>query len=263
MKSGYRQGLVCSNMEIATNIYEMKVRLPYHWKRDSMNLGKQVDFPIGIPGQFYMLKSWNIDPFLPRPLSIANIEEDKLVFLYEIKGKGTEIFSKLRIGDNIELLGPLGNGFDLENMANKTFPYQIAIISGGIGIAPMIYLAKKLQGNIDLYCGFRNEIYYIDKIKEYVENIYISTEDGSHEHKGFVTELFTPEKYNLVYTCGPVPMMKKIVDMAKSQVFVSMENRMACGIGACLGCTIETKSGMKRVCKEGPVFLGKEIVFDD
>lgn len=95
-------------------------------------------------------------------------------------------------------------------MANKSVPCQIAIVSGGgIGIAPMIYLAKQLQGNIDFYCGFRDEIYYINIIKDSVDNIYISTENGSYGHKGFVTELFTPEKYDLVYTCGPIPMMKK------------------------------------------------------
>ena len=253
---GYRQGEIYSNVEIAKNIYEMKLRISCHPEHSEGSF-------LGSPGQFYMLKSWNLDPFLPRPISIANVEENKLVFLYEVKGKGTEIFSKLKPGDNLELLGPLGNGFNLKNVANKSVPCQIAIVSGGIGIAPMIYLAKQLQGNIDFYCGFRDEIYYINIIKDSVDNIYISTENGSYGHKGFVTELFTPEKYDLVYTCGPIPMMKKVIDMAKSEVFVSMESRMACGIGACLGCTIETKTGMKRVCKDGPVFLGEEVVFLD
>ena len=267
MKLGYRQGIICSNIEIATNIYEMKIRdsspMAQNDKGECHPEQSEGSHYLGCPGQFYMLKSWDLDPFLSRPISIANIEEDKLVFLYEAKGKGTDIFSKLKIGDNIELLGPLGNGFNIEKVANKTSPCHIAIIAGGIGIAPMVYLAKKLQGKVDFYCGLRDEIYYIDIIKEYVDNIYISTESGSHGHKGFVTELFVPEKYDLVYTCGPAPMMKRVIDMAKSEVFVSMESRMACGIGACLGCTIQTKSGMKRVCKEGPVFSGKEVIFLD
>lgn len=251
MKSGYRQEVVYSNIEIAKNIYEMKVG------------PMEVSNRLGIPGQFYMLKAWNLDPFLPRPISIANVEDNKLVFLYEVKGKGTEIFSKLKSGDYIEILGPLGNGFDLINIAKKMSPYQIGIVSGGIGIAPMVYLAKELQGNIDFYCGFRNEIYYIDIVEKYVGNIHISTETGSCGHKGFVTELFEPEKYDLVYTCGPNAMMKKVIDMSNIPVFVSMESRMACGIGACLGCAIETVSGIKRVCKEGPVFSGKEVIFLD
>ena len=270
MKSGYRKGVIFSNTEIANNIYEMKVKFTEgsngckcHLEKDGVSFIYEKSCKLGAPGQFYMLKSWDLDPFLSRPISIANIEEDKLVFLYEVKGKGTEIFSKLKIGDNLELLGPLGNGFDLEKATNNRPPSNIAIISGGIGIAPMIFLAKELRGNIDFYCGFRHEVYYIDIIKKYVDNIYISTENGFFGHKGFVTELFVPNKYHLIYTCGPVPMMKKIVEMTKDKipVFTSMESRMACGIGACLGCTIETKSGMKRVCKEGPVFPGKEVIF--
>lgn len=248
MKPGYRQGIVCSNIQIATNIYEMKIDLTHE--------GSSV---LGSPGQFYMLKSWDLDPFLPRPISIANIEENKVVFLYEIRGKGTGNLSQLKSGDSLEVLGPLGNGFDL-NINGK-----IAIITGGIGIAPMIYLSKVLKANIDFYCGFRNEAYYIDEIKNHVNNIYITTEDGSVGHKGFVTELFKPENYTMALTCGPPLMMKKVVEMAEDKipVFVSMESRMACGIGACLGCTVETTLGMERVCKEGPVFSGEEVVFVD
>ena len=267
----YRQGIVCSNVEIATNIYEMKVTFIYndmskcHLETDNINFTYEGSNHLGSPGQFYMLKAWDLDPFLSRPISIANIEEDKLVFLYEVKGKGTEIFSKLRGGDNLELLGPLGNGFNLEKLANNMSPSHIAIISGGIGIAPMIYLARELEGNIDFYCGFRNEAYYLDVVRDYVDNVYIATEDGSVGHRGFVTELLNPEKYDIVLTCGPKPMMKRVMEIVgdKIPIYISMESRMACGIGACLGCTIETKSGMKRVCKDGPVFSGGEVVFDD
>ena len=270
MKPGYRQAIICSNTEIATNIYEMKVTFTQndkskcHPETDRMSFADEGFNYLGFPGQFYMLKSWELDPFLPRPISIANIEDDMIIFLYEVRGKGTDVFSKLKSGDTLELLGPLGNGFDLEKVANKTSLCHIAIISGGIGIAPMIYLAKELQGNIDFYCGFRDEVYYIDKIKKYVDNIYITTEDGSIGHKGFVTELFVPEKYDMVLSCGPIPMMKNVVNMVgdKIPVFLSMESRMACGIGACLGCSIETTLGMKRVCKDGPVFSGREVVFD-
>ncbi|NLV77457.1 MAG: dihydroorotate dehydrogenase electron transfer subunit [Tissierellia bacterium] len=245
MKEGYRKVTICSNREIATDIYEMKVK------------GSGI---LGDPGQFYMLKGWlGLDPFLPRPISICDISDDKITFLYEIRGKGTGIMANLKALDKIEILGPLGNGFNLNSKGN------IAIISGGIGIAPMIYTMKSIDTPIDFYCGFRDEVYYIDEIKKHANNIYITTEDGSVGHKGFITELFVPEKYDIVMTCGPIPMMKKVVQMCKDKVpvFISMESRMACGIGACLGCSIETTWGMKRVCKDGPVFSGEEVIFYD
>ena len=175
-------------------------------------------------------------------------------------GKGTHIISKLGPGDELEVLGPLGKGFNLD------LEGSIALVSGGIGIAPMIYLAKRLDAIKDFYCGFRKEAYYIDKLKDHVNSIFISTEEGSIGHKGFITDLLKPEKYKGVIACGPIPMMKKVVEMCKHEgvpTYISMENRMACGIGACLGCTIQTSSGMKRVCKEGPVFSGEEVVFSD
>lgn len=242
---GYRRATVKSNVEIATNIYEMKISYPYAF--------------LGCPGQFYMLKGWKaMDPFLARPISIADVEENTLSFLYEVRGKGTYLMSKLREGDSLELLGPLGKGFDTNVKGN------IAIVAGGIGIAPMIYLLKSLNSRVDFYCGFRDQAYYIDKIKEYAKDIFISTESGSLGHKGFITDIFKAEKYNVVFTCGPLPMMKEVWDLCKGKkVYMSMENRMACGFGACLGCSIQTKDGMKRVCKEGPVFSGEEVFFCD
>lgn len=247
MKAGYRKAIVNTNAEIASNIFEIKLSYP-----------KDENFQ-GQPGQFYMLKAWEaLDPFLPRPLSISNIVGDTITFLYEVKGRGTQFISKLHPGHTLELLGPLGNGFDLNIEGN------IAIISGGIGIAPMIYLMKSLNKKVDFYCGFRDEAYYIDEIKGYVDSVFVSTENGSLGHKGFITDIFTPEKYDVIFTCGPLAMMEKIWSMCKGKkVYMSMENRMACGIGACLGCTIKTRYGIKRVCKEGPVFSGEEVFFYD
>lgn len=241
MKKGYINCVIYSNREISSNIYELIL---------------EGDFT-GKPGQFYMLRGWDgLDPFLPRPLSIADLENGKLKFLYEIRGRGTHIIGNLKKGDKLSLLGPLGNSFDLDE--NR----KVAIISGGIGIAPMLFLAKNLDAKIDIYSGFRENIYFLDQIKSYTENIYTSTESGSHGHKGFITEIFNPLEYDLVYTCGPTPMMHVVIAMCKGKVpvYVSMESRMACGIGACLGCTIETVNGMERVCKEGPVFRGEEII---
>lgn len=263
MKSGYRQGTIKSNIQVASNIYEIKLSLcfPEASSTNSTLEGSQsISSFKGKPGQFYMVRGWEaLDPFLSRPISISDLEDGIITFLYEVKGKGTHIISKLKPGDTLELLGPLGTGFDLNSTG------KIAIISGGIGIAPMIYLAKSLNTKIDFYSGFRNEVYCLEKVKKYVNNIWISTENGSVGHKGFITEIFQPEKYDILFTCGPLPMMKEVLKMCndKAEVYMSMEKRMACGIGACLGCTIKTIFGIKRVCKEGPVFSGKEVLFDD
>ncbi len=237
MKESYVKREIISNENLATNIYKMKV---------SGNFS-------GEPGQFYMVRGWEgIEPFLARPISINNIEEDGIEFLYEDRGRGTNLLSNLKTGDSVKILGPLGNGFkDIEGE-------NIAIIGGGIGTAPLVYLAKNLNKNIDFFCGFRDEVYEIDNIKKYVDNVYVSTETGSVGHKGFITEIIDYDKYDIVITCGPIPMMKKIYE-DKKELIISMEENMACGIGACMGCNIETTNGNKKVCKDGPVFLGKEV----
>ncbi|MDR7856607.1 dihydroorotate dehydrogenase electron transfer subunit [Tissierella sp.] len=244
MAETYKDGIIYSNTEISPNIYEIIL---------------EGDFE-GKPGQFYMVRGWNgLDPFLPRPISIADLENGRIKLLYEVRGKGTHIISKLKKGDKLSILGPLGNGFNIKEEG------KIALITGGVGIAPMLYLAKNLFAEIDIFSGFRSNAYFLDQIRPYVKNTFIATEDGSTGHKGFVTELFDPSKYDVVYTCGPTPMMEVVMKMCKGKVpvYVSMENRMACGIGACLGCTVETTRGMERVCKEGPVFKGEEVVLHD
>lgn len=241
MKDSYKDGIIYSNTEISPNIYEIIL---------------EGDFQ-GRPGQFYMVKGWDgLDPFLPRPLSISDLEGGKLKLLYEVRGKGTHIIGKLTKGDKLSLLGPLGNSFELKEEG------KIALITGSIGIAPMLYLAKNLSGEVDIYSGFRNNAYFLNQIRPYINDAFIATEDGSTGHKGLVTELFNPEKYDLVYTCGSIEMMKEVLKICKDKVpvYVSMESRMACGIGACLGCTVETIRGMERVCKEGPVFKGEELI---
>ena len=240
MKKGYSDGIIISNTEISPNIYQLIL---------------SGDFQ-GQPGQFYMVRGWNgLDPLLPRPISIADSEEGYITLLYEVRGKGTHIISTLNMGDKLSLLGPLGNEF--EAYENK----RIALVSGGIGIAPMLYLSKTLHSKPDIFLGFRNHIYLLDKLLPYAENIYISTEEGTFGYKGYIVDIFQPENYDLVISCGPIGMMKALVDKCRGivPVQISMEGRMACGIGACLGCTIETIRGMEKVCKEGPVFIGEEV----
>ncbi|ABR33188.1 dihydroorotate dehydrogenase electron transfer subunit [Clostridium beijerinckii] len=238
----YRNAKVVSNKEISKDIYKLVVEDDAEIKA----------------GQFYMLKL-NGATFLPRPISICEKSKNKLTFLYAVVGNGTKEFTKLKEDDEISLTGPLGNGFDLEKEYNK-----VALVSGGIGTAPMLELAKKLRKKnpdqkIDLYAGFRHDVYLIDELKEYVNEVYISTNTGKNGHKGFVTEILKPEDYDTVLCCGPEIMMKKVVDMCKEKnvaVYVSMEKHMACGVGACLVCTCKTKDGHKRTCKDGPIFDG-------
>lgn len=237
---------VKENIEIAPGIFKLNIKGEFK----------------GNPGQFYMVKAWDEGLILPRPISIHDVDKECISFLYASVGKGTKILSSLRENDEIDIMGPLGNGFESEKIKGK-----IAVVAGGIGIAPMNYLVKNLKEcKIDLYAGFRDAAYSLENFEEYVGSINISTETGAIGYKGFVTDLLEPEEYDLVICCGPEVMMKKVVDMCikkEVEVYISMENRMACGLGACLVCTCKTKGGNKRTCKDGPVFNGKDLVFND
>ncbi|WP_138206987.1 dihydroorotate dehydrogenase electron transfer subunit [Haloimpatiens lingqiaonensis] len=229
----------------------------------------------GNPGQFYMLKVPYKEPLLPRPISIYEVEDGRIQFLYKVVGEGTKLLCKLKEGDEIQVLGPLGNSFNLKDSSKK-----VAMVSGGIGIAPLMFLSRRLKNAcIDFYAGFYNESYAVDNVEKNVNNLYISMEKERNGNKlqsctqksnievvynSYITDIFRPEKYEIVYCCGPKVMMEKVVKMCKEKnvpVYVSMENKMACGIGACLGCTCETGDGYKRVCSDGPVFKGEEIIF--
>jgi len=192
---------------------------------------------------------------------VYDVDGDKISFLYEVRGEGTKLFKKLKKGDEMQLTGPLGNGFDVERIRGK-----VAVIAGGIGIAPMKYVIKSMKdSSVDLYAGFRDDVYLVDEFEEYVEDIKVTTNSGKHGHKGFVTDLFNPMEYNAVLCCGPEVMMKRVVEICKdcaTPVYVSMEKHMACGVGACLVCTCKTKNGNKRTCKDGPVFSGEDVIFD-
>lgn len=213
----------------------------------------------GKPGQFYMIRAWQDEPILWRPISIHDINDNSIEFLYKLEGKGTKILSKIKSEEEVEIMGPLGNGFDLENIKGK-----IAIVTGGIGIAPMNYLIKSIKNiDMDIYAGFRDETYCTENFNNLVDNIVVVTEDGSAGQKGYVTDYFYPEDYDLVLCCGPEIMMDKVILMCREKkipLYVSMEKRMACGMGACLVCTCKTKFGNKRTCKDGPVFKGEDIL---
>ena len=243
----YMKGKVLSNELVATGTYKMVVEGDVKGKA----------------GQFYMLKTLNDEFVLPRPISIHDIREGKIEFLYHVYGKGTKLISNLNNGEELNILGPLGNGFNIEEIKGN-----VAVVAGGIGVAPMNLLVKELNNNgvsADVYAGFKDEVYGAEQIKENAKSFNVATVDGTVGHKGFVTELVDYSKYDLVITCGPEVMMDKVVLEAKKANILSlasMEKRMACGIGACLVCTCKTKEGNKRSCKEGPVFSGEELIIN-
>jgi dihydroorotate dehydrogenase electron transfer subunit len=209
------------------------------------------------PGQFYMLKAWDDSLPLMRPISVYNVENEMLHFLYKVVGKGTEHLSMRKKGDQIELLGPLGNGFLCNEVSGK-----VALVGGGIGIPPLFETAKQLTKNgchVDVFLGYKEELFALEPFEEVCKNIFIATENGDEGYKGFITDIFPAQNYDAVFTCGPEIMMMKVKQLCDNQnvpVWLSMESRMACGIGACLVCTCKTTEGPKRCCKEGPVFSG-------
>jgi len=231
------------------------------------------------PGQFLMIRpqpyDYIYDPLLRRPLGICDINEKKGTFslLYMIVGKGTKLLSKIKKKTELSFSEPLGTGFNL------TTDKKVAIIGGGVGIAPMTFLSKILHENneVDVFYGGAEEkdILLTHIFEEYSNNLIIATEDGSIGHKGFITEVFENSlkfnNYDKIFACGPKPMLKAvydIIDIEKIEFEVSLEERMACGIGACQGCIISTigtdpnSNSQKRCCVEGPVFNGKEIIWE-
>lgn len=209
------------------------------------------------PGQFFMLKTLDNSFLLPRPISVNDFNDKTVTFMYRTEGVGTTKISTLKTGDELQLFGPLGNGFNLVELQGKT-----AIIGGGIGIAPLLYLSKKLGKKADVYLGFKDCVYCIEEFEKYAAKTTVITEDGRVGEKGFVTEFIDYNNYDTVVVCGPEIMMNKIMDSCKDnniKCFVSLERRMACGMGVCLGCTVMTKNGNKRACKDGPVFSSEEF----
>lgn len=218
------------------------------------------------PGQFLSLYSQDESRMLPRPISICEIDREmgRIRLVYRVVGKGTEEFSRLTAGEKIEVLGPLGNGFPLKE-GKKAF-----LMGGGIGIPPMVELAKELNGEVQIIAGYRDELFLTEELKAGGQ-LYIATEDGSAGTKGNVMDAIRENGLtaDVIYACGPRPMLRAIKTYAEEngiECYLSMEERMACGIGACLACVCQsaevdehTQVKNKRVCKEGPVFLSTEV----
>lgn len=217
------------------------------------------------PGQFISVYSKDDSRMLPRPISICEIDREagKLRIVYRVVGQGTEEFSHLTAGEKVEILGPLGNGFPLKE--KKAF-----LMGGGIGIPPMVQLAKELDCEVQVIAGYRDELFLTDELSEN-GTLYIATEDGSAGTKGNVMDAIRENglRADVIYACGPKPMLRAIKTYAEEnniECYISMEERMACGIGACLACVCQSKEvdghthvHNKRICKDGPVFLSTEV----
>ena len=248
-----RTNKVLKNEKIAEGIYDMWLEA-----KDMASFAK--------PGQLVSLYCNDGSRLLPRPISICETDQstESLRLLYRVVGKGTEEFSKLRPGDMIDCMGPLGNGFTFEGT-------RALIIGGGIGIPPLLELAKRLSCEKTIVLGFRDETFLVKDFEKY-GSTYVATENGNLGTKGNVLDAIRKHRLtgDIIYACGPAPMLRGIKEFAmesKIKAQLSLEERMACGIGACLACVCKsvktdphTNVNNKRICKEGPVFYAEEVI---
>lgn len=212
------------------------------------------------PGQFVNILLEG--KFLRRPISVCNVDGDRLTIIYKVVGKGTEQMSQMKTG-RLDILTGLGNGYDLSVSGQ-----QPVLIGGGVGVPPMYLLARKLieQGKkVKVILGFNTcgEIFYEDEFRALGADVYVTTVDGSYGIKGFVTDALKELEYTYFYTCGPEPMLKAVYKASGTSGQMSFEKRMGCGFGACMGCSCKTITGYKRICKEGPVMRKEEILWEN
>lgn len=246
--------IIIRQEEIADDIYSMWIRtdeIAAHVKA----------------GQFISVYCNEGSRLLPRPISICEIDkkDNALRLVYRVAGEGTKEFSGMRTGMQLRVVGPLGNGFPQKSQ--KAF-----LIGGGIGIPPMLQLAKELDCEKQIILGYRDELFLLEEFEKQ-GSVYIATEDGSAGTKGNVLDAIRENELtaDVIYACGPTPMLRALKQYAAEhhmECWISMEERMACGIGACLACVCKSKEkdahsnvNNKRICKEGPVFRAEEVEF--
>ena len=233
-----------TNKKIAKNTYEMVL------------LGDTTDIKCG---QFVNIK---LDGFyLRRPISVCDVEGDRLTIIYKVVGAGTEAMAEMGKGTQLLTLTGLGNGYNTEKSGDKPL-----LVGGGAGVPPMYKLCRELvaQGKKpSVILGFNSaeEVFYEDKFKALGATVIVATADGSYGVKGFVTDAFDMVDYTYFYTCGPEPMLKAVYNRSTTSGQFSFEERMGCGFGACMGCSCKTKYGNKRICKDGPVLEKEEIIW--
>ena len=212
------------------------------------------------PGEFVNIKIDGL--YLRRPISVCDVEGDKLTLIYKVVGKGTEAMSEMTEWTELMILTGLGNGYDLTSAGDSPL-----LVGGGVGVPPMYLLAKRLLAKgkkVSVVLGFNtgDEVFYEDEFKALGCDVAVTTVDGSHGIKGFVTDAL-PDGYSYFYTCGPMPMFRALNKAVKTSGQFSFEERMGCGFGACMGCSCKTLTGYKRICKDGPVLKREEILWAD
>lgn len=241
--------VILSNEPLTENVYRMCLRGDV----EGIRAGQFVN--IQLPGLF-----------LRRPISVCEVKDEVLTIIYKVVGKGTDQMAQMAVGTELDVLTGLGNGYDLSLAGEKPL-----LVGGGVGVPPMYQLAKSLQSTSNSHIGERkvkvvlgfntkSEVFYEEEFKKLGCEVIVTTVDGSYGVKGFVTNAL-PEEYSYFYACGPLPMLKALCAATTTDGDVSLEERMGCGFGICVGCTTKTKNGQKRVCKEGPVFKKSELEF--
>ena len=239
---------ITENLQLTENIFRMKL------KGDVS--------AVTAPGQFIDIRL--NDYYLRRPISVCDVENGEIIIVYKTVGHGTEVMSQLPVGEKLDILTGLGNGYDM----NRSGEHPL-LIGGGVGVPPLYMLAKKLKEQhkeVSVILGFNTakEVFYETEFKALGCDVKVTTVDGSYGNKGFVTNAFPlVENFTFTYACGPMPMLKAVYNTAVTDGQYSFEERMGCGFGACMGCSTKTKNGYKRVCKDGPVFDKEEILWED
>ena len=241
-----KQGIfkIAENSKLTDNVFKMKL------------LGDVS--AITSSGQFINIKLDSL--YLRRPISVFDCDNDSVTIIYKVVGRGTEQMSQMQVGQTLDVLTGLGNGYDTSLCENKA-----VLLGGGVGVPPLYMLAKELisQGKkVFVILGFNtaSEIFCEEDFKALGCEVKVTTVDGSYGIKGFVTDAL-PENYDHFFTCGPEPMLKAVYKATKTSGQFSFEERMGCGFGACMGCSCKTKYGNKRICKEGPVMEREEIIW--
>ena len=214
---------------------------------------------ITAPGQFVNIKLEGM--FLRRPISVCDVQGDVLTIIYKVVGKGTEAMSKMT-GGKLDVLTGLGNGYDLTVSGQ-----QPVLLGGGVGVPPMFLLCKRLvaegkKPTVILGFNKQEEVFYEEQFKALGCEVLVTTVDGSYGIKGFVTDALKDIEYTHFYTCGPEPMLKAVYGASTTGGQFSFEERMGCGFGACMGCSCQTLTGYKRICKDGPVMRKEEIKWE-
>lgn len=246
---------VLSQTQLAEGIYDM-------WISTELALGAK-------PGQFICLYTKDASALLPRPISICEVNREKqaLRIVYRVAGKGTAEFATYQAGDSVEILGTLGNGFPVEKAKGK----KVFLMGGGIGIPPMLQLAKEMEATKQIVVGYRDSQTFLRQDLEKYGQVYIATEDGSVGTKGNVMNAISENGIDadVIFACGPMPMLRAIKKYAQEKgidAYISLEEHMACGVGACLGCVVKTKEidhhshvHNARICTDGPVFEAREV----